>query len=146
MEGQLEVQRQFRQQQEKYIYYTIGLSVTSIGFSVYNTTGKALSFSQIPLGISVLCWLLSIYLGLRFISYVLSTLYANNAYFEILKGEHPDVGNNPRLITTAVSAIKGVMEVNANKANALSKWHIRLLYAGIISFIVWRIIEMSIAS
>ena len=29
--------RQYRQQQEKYIYYIVALSVASIGFSVYTT-------------------------------------------------------------------------------------------------------------
>lgn len=34
MEGQQEIQKQFRQQQEKYMYYLVALCVASIGLTV----------------------------------------------------------------------------------------------------------------
>ena len=46
----------FRQQQEKYVYYLIALCVTSIGFSVYKTSGVPIKGIQIPLAVAVLSW------------------------------------------------------------------------------------------
>ena len=37
--AQLEIQKQFRQEQEKFVYYIIALSVSAIGFTVFKTTG-----------------------------------------------------------------------------------------------------------
>lgn len=95
MEAQIDLQKQFREKQEKYVYYIIALCVAAIGFSVTKTSGDILRWSQLPLGIAVLCWGLSIYCGLKFIAYVLSNLFANNAYLDVLSGRHPQVGVNP---------------------------------------------------
>src|SRR5690606_18949994 len=98
MEEQKELRIQFRQQQEKYVYYVIALSVSSIAFSVYQTTGRHLEWSHIPLGVAVLSWGLSVFCGLRFLAYVISTLYSNIYYNDILRGHHPDIGDHPQKI------------------------------------------------
>ena len=36
-ENQRQIQRQYRTQQEKYVYYLIAISVSAIGFSIYKT-------------------------------------------------------------------------------------------------------------
>lgn len=45
-EVQIEIQKQFRQQQEKLVYYIMALSVSAIGFSIYQTTGQNLKVVQ----------------------------------------------------------------------------------------------------
>lgn len=142
MEEQREIRNQFRQQQEKFVYYLIALSVSAIGFSVYKTTGQQLKWTQLPLGISVLCWGLSVFCGLRFLKYVISTLYANNDYFVIIQGKNPEIGNHQQKIEAATSGIKEAMNSNSTKANSYFKWQERLFYLGIILFLVWHIIEM----
>ncbi len=142
MEEQKEIQKQFRNQQEKFAYYIIGMSVTAIGFSVYKTTGKGLDCVQIPLALSVLCWGVSVFCGLKFLKYVISTLYANNAYFEIQKGNYPDVGNHPQKIEAATEGIKQAMSSNSDVASKYSKWQERLFYIGIVLFIIWHVLEM----
>jgi hypothetical protein len=142
VEEQREIQKQFRQQQEKYVYYMIALSVTATGFSVYKTTGLQLKWTQIPLGLAILCWGLSIFCGLRFLKYVISTLYANNVYFDIIQGRYADIGTHPQKIEAAKSGVKQAMETNSNRASAYSKWQERLFYCGIVLFLVWHITEM----
>jgi hypothetical protein len=73
MSTQSELGQQFRQQQEKFHYYMIGLAVTAIGFSIYQTTGQPLKIVQIPLAISTACWGLSIFCGFMFLKYSTST-------------------------------------------------------------------------
>tara|TARA_R110002049_G_scaffold308432_1_gene512449 strand:+ start:1542 stop:1988 length:447 start_codon:yes stop_codon:yes gene_type:complete len=142
MEEQKEIQRQFRQQQEKFVYYMIALSVTAIGFSVYKTTGLQLKWTQMPLGLAILCWGLSVFCGLRFLKYVISTLYANNTYFDIIQGRVSEIGTHPQKIEAVTSGVKQAMEINSNRASSYSKWQERLLYSGMILFLVWHISEM----
>jgi hypothetical protein len=145
-ENQKEIQRQFRQQQEKYVYYVLALSVSAIAFAIYKTSGLPLKWSQVPLALSVISWGISIFCGLRFIKYVISTLYANNTYFDILAGRHPDLGNDPEKISAGVKGITQAMESNGEKAQKYFSWQGRLFYFGIILFIIWHVLEMCVTS
>ena len=142
MEEQNEITRQFRQQQEKYIYYIIALSVTAIGFSIVKTSGEYLKWTQIPLGLAMLSWSLSIYCGLTFLKYVISNLYANKEYLDIKNGQNSEVGNHPELKKAAVSGITQAMKSNSDKAKKFAKWQNRLFYGGIIFFLLWHVLEM----
>jgi hypothetical protein len=142
MEEQLEIQKQFRQQQEKFIYYIIALAVAAIGFSVVKTTGQPLKLIQIPLGLAILFWGLSIYYGLNFLKLITSTLYANNVYFDILQGLHPEVGKHPERIEAASSGIKQAMTRNSDKASKYASRQEKLFYFGIVLFITWHLFEM----
>ncbi len=142
MDTEIELYKQHSQKQEKYVYYTIALSVASIGFSVHKTTGVGLEYIQIPLGISVICWGLSIFCGLRFLKYVLITIYANIDFNKIVEGRHPTVGNSMQSIEAASSGIKAAIDKNGKAMNALFKWQELLFYLGIVLFITWHILKM----
>src|SRR5690606_12537380 len=74
--------KQYREKQEKYIYYLIALDVSSIAFSIYTTKDSSLNIIQIPLAIAVFFWGLSIFYGLRFIRVSLSSLFTEYLYME----------------------------------------------------------------
>ena len=141
---QADIQKQFRQHQEKLVYYLLALSVSAIGFSIYQTTGKPLSLIKIPLGLAVLSWSLSIFCGLKFMKYVISSLYANNEYFKIISGKNEDIGNHPEGIKIGIKAYKEAMVINATRMEKLFKYLNILFYCGIIFFIIWHVLEMSI--
>jgi hypothetical protein len=141
-ENQKEIQRQFRQQQEKYVYYLFSLSVSSIGFAVYRTSGIPMKCSQIPLLLSIFSWSGSIFCGLMFIKYVISTLYANNTYFEIIAGRYLEIGDNSLKIEAGINGIKQAMLINRRIGLKYFKWQGRLFYIGILLFIIWHILEM----
>lgn len=143
---QADIQKQFRQHQEKLVYYLLALSVSAIGFSVYQTTGESLSIIQIPLGLAVLSWSLSIFCGLKFMKYVISSLYANNEYFQIINGKNEDIGKNPERIKIGIQAYREAMEINSNRMRKLFKWLNVLFYSGIIFFVIWHVLEMSVIS
>ena len=142
MEEQQAIQQQYRQQQEKLIYYLIALAVAAIGFSILQTIGQPIKRIQIPLAFAVLCWGISIYLGIRFLKLIISSLFANNVYLDILQGRDPRAGQHPEMIRAASSGVKEAMETNSNRASESAKWQERLFYLGIILFIIWRIAEM----
>lgn len=143
MEEQKELRIQFRQQQEKYVYYVIALSVSSIAFSVYQTTGRHLEWSHVPLGVAVLNWGLSVFCGLRFLAYVISTLRSNIDYNDILLGHHPDIGDHPQNIKAASSGVMKAIQINSRRAKRLFRWQEYFFYLGIVLFLFWHILMMS---
>lgn len=142
MERQIELMKEFMRQQDKSCYLIISISVTAIGFSIYQTTGHELNWTQIILALANICWVSSIFCGLRNRAYALSTIYANKSYLDVLDGVYPDVGTNPKLIKPASDDIMNAMQFNSDKAGKWMDWQERLFYCGIIFFIVWHIFEM----
>ena len=131
----------FRSQQQKYVYYIIALSVTSIGFSIFQTMNEPLKNTQIPLGIAILSWGISIFCGLLFMRYIISSLYTNIEYIDIVKNTHPDVTNNTQK-DAIIKGIKQAIQSNSRKTVKLFNYQNYLFYFGVVMFIVWRIIEM----
>lgn len=142
MGNQDSVITRFWQQQEKYIYYLIALSVAAIGFVIVNTKGEPLKWSQIPVGLAVISWGLSIFCGLRFIRYVLSSLYANKQYLDVLEGRHEKVGKHPQRIKAAATGIKEALKSNSDATESLGTYQNIFFYSGMILYLVWHVFEM----
>lgn len=142
MEEQKEIQKQFRQDQEKYVYYIIALCVAAIGFSVHETIGASLKLNQIPLGFAVCSWALCVFYGLRFLEKRLEILFDNNQYFEILQGRDEVAGNHPEKIIIGANVMKNIMKENSPIASKYFKNQKRYFFLGFISFMVWHIIVM----
>jgi len=141
-EIQFNIQQEFREKQEKYVYYLIAISVSAVGFSVYKTENHSLNISLLPLFFAVACWSASIFFGLKFLKYVISTLYANNSYFDIIKGKHPDLGSNPEFIRAGVEGFKEAMKINSKRMKRYIAWQGNLFYFGIVLFLIWHVFEM----
>ena len=142
MEEQKELQKQFRQQQEKYVYYLIALCVAATAFAIHQTTGKFLRYSQIPLGFAVVSWGISIYSGLRFVSRSLDFLYTNNEYFEVLQGRNEITGNNPYKIQVGKETLEKIMKEKIENVQKFGNWQNKCFYIGSVAFIIWHVIEM----
>lgn len=145
-DSEREVFRVHKEEQSKYVYFLLAASGAAIGFAVSQTQGMSISYSQIPLAVAVICWGFSFYFGCHQLAYSLSNLYANAAYFQVQKGEYPDVGSDPNLISAASQGIKLAFESNANKANKSGHLQFMFLIVGSISFLVWHILEMYLRS
>jgi len=128
-----EIVNQFRQQQEKYIYYLIALSVASIAFSVHNTLGEPIKWAQAPLGISVILWGTSIYCGLTAIQYFIGSLPANIDLIVAQRSKSPEETN-----------ILEVLNEIGDRTKKLIKYQRNTFYLGIIFYVAWHITEMII--
>lgn len=84
---QLVIQEQHRNQSIKIVYYIIALCVASIGFSVTQTMGASLNYFQIPLGLAVICWGVSIYIAIDYLYSVLLILQMNNDAMDHVSGK-----------------------------------------------------------
>lgn len=141
-ENQRDLQNQFRNQQEKYVYHIITLSVSAIGFSIFQTTGTSLEWAKIPLGMAVIFWSVSIYCGMRFLKIALSTLFSNVEYFNVLLGKHPEVGNDSNKMKYASMGIWEAIGIKTKKGSDYFQWQEYSFFLGIIFFIFWHIWEM----
>src|SRR5215204_717165 len=118
----LEVYRQLRLGQDKYTYFLLAAAGAAIGLAVNQTQGSALTWSQVPLGIAVLCWGLSFTFGCRHLVYVNANLYANAELMKVERGENPTVGQHPQMIGAAREGIQKAFDDNSDRANFYSKW------------------------
>lgn len=134
--------KQYREQQYKYAYYIVALCVAAIGFVTTQTLGKPLKLIQIPVGIAVVSWCTSIFLGLNYIKYQISGLYTNVQYLRIPEGTNREIGNNPHLYKFSMEVLENIIEKNSTKASKLGDWQDRCFYIGIIFFIIWHVLEM----
>ncbi len=143
MEEQRDIQRQHRQEASKYTYFLITLSVTAIAFSVQKTLDEPLLLRQIPLGLAVLSWAISVLLGFVYLQRRQDILATNNAYFEAIKGNLLETGNDQAKIQASAKIIWEILEEKSEKASKFYIWQFRLFILGIVLFVIWHLIEMA---
>lgn len=128
--------------QVKYVYYLLALAVGAIAFSVNSTMRMKISYDMLPLGIGVLCWLISIFCGIKYLQYCNAYEFTNVTFLDTQNGENPLAGRHPEKIQIACDTLHGIMGKQSNKTanfGAAQDW---FLYIGTILFIAWRVIEM----
>jgi hypothetical protein len=141
-EIQIEIQKQYRDKITRYTYYQIALAVAAIGFSVSFALKLNLSYCQLPLGIAILFWAVSIMLGFKYLELEMRILNTNNTYFDIILGRNHIAGEHPEKIKVGADTLMSIMKDLASKSPTLSIWQGRFLYLGMIAFIVWVITTM----
>ena len=141
-EQQIEVYRQHRNAQEKYVYFLLAAVGAAIALAVNQTQGTKLVWSQLPLAGAVGLWALSFFFGCRHLAYVESTLFANGALLQVESGQHPQVGTNPQHMAAASAGIREAIESNSKRASRFVRWQFNCLLLGAISYLAWHVFEM----
>ncbi len=142
MSSRLELYKQFGQKQENYTYYIIAMAIAALGFSVHQTNGKAFEKNQILLGLAMLSWSVSVYLGLLFLRLLISTIYANIGLLDMTEGRSDIAGTNPQKIAIGREAIMKIIKSNSTKTMNLHKWQNNLFYLGMCLYIIWHLYGM----
>lgn len=145
-EHELELYRQLRTGQDKYVYFILAAVGACLAFSLNQTKNAELSFYQIPLGLAVSSWGLSFLFGCLKLKYTNATLYANITMLKIKSGSHPEVGSNSKLMEAALSGINQALTFNVNRANLYGKLQFSFFTLGVVFYILWHVIEMWLRS
>ena len=145
-ELQIEVYRQHRTAQEKYIYFLLAAVGAAIALAVNQTQGGKLAWSQLPLACAVALWALSFYFGCRHLAYVQLTLFANADLLKVEAGEDPQVGNHSERLAISSECIRKAIELNSNRASRFARWQFNCLLLGAISYLGWHVFEMWLRS
>jgi len=141
-ENLLELYRQLRLAQDKYTYFLLAAVGAAIGLAITQTQNTALSWSQIPLGLAVLCWGISFIFGCLQLINTNSALYTNAEKLRVERGINPMVGNDPQKMVKANQILSKSFEKSSNRANRNGKWQFRFLILGALFYISWHILEM----
>ena len=128
--------------QEKYTYFLLAAAGAAIGFAVQKTEGLSLSWWLLPVAIATICWSASFYFGCKNVTLVQASISANYSLLQLQQGSHPEQPPHPQLVEAAMRGVISALETNGNKAQFYGVWQFRLLVAGAIFFIAWRVTEM----
>lgn len=129
--------------QQKFSYYITGLSIAGIAFITNQTSDKPFEWPQIALGISVLSWGWSTVSGLKFTLNFLEYLESTDVLIDLNR-----VLSDPN---HASYHLKNTAQKNhiSKKISKLQKKGIRLwgnmtigFVLGLISYVIWHLIEM----
>lgn len=143
----LEFQKSFVERQQKFIYYIIALCVTAIGFSIHSTSGKELSYSQIPLGLAILLWSISIYWGFLSLKAIINYLKNMNEGFERMLGSYKgmEFGDSSYSSLSETREYKFAQKEKAKSAFNFKVQEVSFLL-GVLAFIIWHVLEMYLRS
>lgn len=128
--------------QEKYTYFLLAAAGAAIGFAVQKTEGLSLSWWLLPVAIATICWSASFYFGCKNVIWVQTSIMANFNLLQLRQGSHPEQPPHSELVSAAIRGVESALEENVNNAQFYGIWQFRLLVAGAIFFIAWRVAEM----
>ena len=150
-DNSLEIFRQHTVAQQRFVYFMLALSATSIAFVVQQTMGRSLAYSLIPLGIAVIAWALSLYFGLQnrrstieIHSANLDSLLLNTGKIPntLLKMKVPSNVTHSQVLVALKERIAEEMEKHSNQSAKYSKRQFKWYIFGVFAFFVWYILEM----
>lgn len=128
---------------QRYTYFLLAAVGACLGFSLTQTQGLGLSWTQIPLGVAIVVWGLSIWYGCRCIERTSLTLYANYALVQVQTGTHPDISGYGREAQVhAADGIRLAAERHSDLSNRFGRRQFRLFIFGVLCYIVWHVWEM----
>lgn len=142
-QSELEVYKQQRQSQDKYIYFLLAAAGASIAFALNQTNDLSLSLSQWPLGAAVACWAGSFVAGCRRLSKIEDILNLNVGLLRVQKGTH-ELLDHPSEIPRAEKIIRSQLEAANNQASRRARWQYWLLTSGAAFYIGWHVYEMAL--
>lgn len=135
----LEVYKQLEEGTTKYVYYLLTAAASGIALSVNATSGSALSWSQIPLGLAVLSWGVSFFFGCR-------CAYTRNVLFGSNSDTAARIMKSNRVTQVLRESVTKDLKTANRKAAKFMRWQFATLIAGAVLYVVWHVIEMALRS
>src|SRR4051812_14800739 len=89
-EHEVELYKLHRQGQDKFVYFLLAAAGAAIGFALTQTNGKALSLSQLPLGLAGCCWAGSFVYGCHRLRLIDAQLFNNAEMLRMARGAHDE--------------------------------------------------------
>jgi len=131
-----EVYRTILATQERFAYFFLAASGSAIGLAIAQTRDGPLACWMLPMGVAVLCWGVSFYLGCEHLLFKARILIANWRTLDIEQGTHPITASNPELAQPALERLRK----NAESDNAMSRRYGRgqyvLFLLGAVSYLL----------
>ena len=139
---QKDVLNQLRSSTEKFSYYIIGLSISSLAFITYQTKDAKIDYPKILLLLAVLFWSLSIYFGIHFIKRQQQGLLLSFKDYDNLRNQCPQTKNNPEKILVLKNKIEEELNEVSIKSKRNYKFQLNSFFVSVIFYVSWHIFEM----
>lgn len=142
-EHRLKVFEKNRDQEIKYVYYLVALCVSSLGYAVFRTAGHPLNNWLILWAASMLCWGVSAFLGLTYLSDDIKFNDTLGVYHMLRSNAQNDLDADARNIINRIIADYEVKnDSKYTKLKRLVEWQRWLFLCGVVVFIFWHLTEM----
>lgn len=141
---EVELFKQFKAAQEKYIYFLLAAAASAIGFAMTQSKTEALTLYHIPLGLSDLCWTVSFYSGLQFLAYAISTTFQNLNHLAF-KRELSKQAQEKQTVSLAKEMKERYRDTTGKQERRMEiygKLQNTALLLGAILYIAWHILRM----
>lgn len=140
---ELELSKQFKASQERYVYFLLAAAASAIGFAMTQSKVEPLEWMHLPLGISVFLWSLSFFAGLRFVEYSSSVTFQNQNYLAF-KRELKSLPETraAELFVEFKSRLDKTVEKQIGKMKLYGNMQSICLLVGALLYILWHILRM----
>lgn len=143
MDNQLiEVYKHYNFEQARYLYILLAFSASAILYALNQLDNRILEWRLLPMGLSIVCWLISLYKGIKFVQVRNSALHDN---FTLLQMQNVTPFTKPMNSIERASAFDVINDSLEHKQQLIdnyAKWQIRLIIIGILAFVFWYLLEM----
>lgn len=138
-EMKTELTKAFRDRQDKFVYYVMGLNVAAIGFTISKTFEIKIEIDHMYILVALLSWLSSILFGFYWINTQFNAMIQNILVFDAEEG-HLD---GKRISEENIEYTKDLLYKDIQKKSEKAKMAygimLYLFILGIVLFIFWRI-------
>ncbi|MHA1598144.1 MAG: hypothetical protein ACTSV1_05420 [Alphaproteobacteria bacterium] len=141
-ENTREVHKELNSSLSKYTYFLLTAAGAGIGFVTNQTRDADVNYSQLPLAICVLCWVLSFFFGCRHIDYKHAALHANIDLHRVQSGNHPMAGDNPQLMQIGNEALRKIFQEKVSLSSDFAVRQYWFLISGAVFYVIWHVLEM----
>jgi hypothetical protein len=138
----LEMYKQHRSSQDKYVYFLMAIVSSAIAFTVNKTTNIKVSFFELPLLLAVISWGVSFFFGCKYLTCAQMTIAQNYDVLQLKQGVHP---KQPSDNQKTINVIKGLNE-KLNEQSINTGWYLtnqfRLTVTGALFFLTWHALKV----
>lgn len=134
-EKSLELYRQHREGQDRFIYFLLTITIASIGFTITQTKDlEQLRWIHTPLGLSLICWGISILNGFRNREYTNSALIKDSKLIKI------ELTGKP--INENVERLNKSLDIDIEEATKSKRWQRRNFILGTLLYLVFHLLDI----
>ena len=141
---ELELGKIFKASQERFVYFLLAASASSIGFAITQLEVEPLSIKQIPLAASFILWSCSFYCGLKFLENAIGVTFQNQNYLafkrELKAMERSDANSIHLKFKTKYQA---TTDTQIKKMKFFGSCQSRTLLIGAITYFGWHLVRMN---
>lgn len=135
---ELELAKQFKASQEKYIYFLLAAAASAIGFAMTQSKAEPLNYIHAPLGLAIFLWAISFVSGLKVVEYAVSVTFQNQNYLafkrELRSFQAENASELVAQFKMRLDKTIGKQQAKMQLYGGLQSW---CLLLGALSYIVW---------